>query len=70
MGDVWNVHDLWLTYGTYTFNGRHTECSHLTVDVQGMSVLWKTARTPKPTKHRQNIPKCDGIDSPTPSPTT
>ena len=36
MGDVQNVNDLWLMYSTYTSDGRHTECSHFTVDVQGM----------------------------------
>ena len=35
MGDVRNIHDLWLTYGTYVSNGRHMECSRFTVDVQG-----------------------------------
>ena len=59
MGDVWNVHDLWLTYGMYMSSGRHTEHSHFTVDVQGTSALWKTVRAPKPTKHRQELPKCD-----------
>ena len=57
--DVWNVHELWLTYGTYASNVRHTEHSHFMVDVQGMSALWKIVRTPKPTKHRQKLPKCD-----------
>ena len=59
MGDVWNVHDLWLTYATYVSNGRHMECSHFMVDVQDMSALWKTIRTPTPTKPRQKLPKCD-----------
>ena len=59
MGDVWNVHDLQLTYGTYTSNGRCTECSHFTVDVQGMPALQKMVRTPEPTNHRQQLPKCN-----------
>ena len=59
MGDVQNVHNLWLMYGTYASNGRCTEHSHFTVDVQGTSALWKMVRTPKPTKHSQKLPKCD-----------
>ena len=59
MGDVQNVNDLWLMYGTYVSNGRHTECSHFMVDVQGTPALRKTVRTPEPTKHRQQLPKCD-----------
>ena len=59
MGDVWNAHVLQLTYGTYASNGRHMECSCFTVDVQGMPALWKMVRTPEPTKHRQQLPKCD-----------
>ena len=56
MGDVWNVHDLQLTYGTYASNGRCTERSCFTVDVQGTPALWKMVRIPKPTKHRQKLP--------------
>ena len=59
MGDIWNVHDLWLTYGTYASNDRQMEHSHFMVDVQGMPALQKTVRTPKLTKHRQKLPKCD-----------
>ena len=59
MGDVWNVHDLQLVYGTYASNGRHMECSCFTVDIQGTPALWKTVRTPEPTKHRQQLPKCN-----------
>ena len=59
MGDVQDVHDLQLMYGMYASNSRHTECSCFTVDVQGTSALWKTVRTPKLTKHRQKLPKCD-----------
>ena len=47
MGDVWNIHDLRLAYGMYVTNGRHTECARFTVDVQDMSALQKTVRTPK-----------------------
>ena len=70
MGDVQNVHDLWLTYSTYASNDRHTECSCFTVDVQGMPALQKMVRTPKLTKHRQNYLSVIGINFPTPSPTT
>ena len=58
-GDIWNVHDLWLMYGTYTSNGRHTEHSCYAVHIQDMPAPWKMVRTPKPTKHRQQLPKCD-----------
>ena len=50
MGDVQNIHDLRLMYGTYMSNGRCTECSRFTVDVQGMSALWKIVRTPRTNK--------------------
>ena len=52
-GDVWNIHDQRLTNGTYASNGRCTECSRFTVDIQDMSVLQQMVRTPKLTKHRQ-----------------
>ena len=47
MGDIQNIHNLWLTYGSYVTNGRCTERSHFTVDVQDMSALWKMVRTPR-----------------------
>ena len=47
MGDVQNIHDLWLTYGLYTTNGRGMECPRFTVDVQDTSALRKTVRTPR-----------------------
>ena len=50
MGDICNVHDLWLTYGTYASNGRCTECSHFMVDIQDMSAPQKTVRTSKTDK--------------------
>ena len=59
MGDVRNVHDLQLTYGTYMSNGRHMKCSRFMVDVQGMPALRKMVRTPELTNHRQQLPKCD-----------
>ena len=46
-GDIRIVHELRLMYGTYMSNGRHTEHSHFTVDVQGMLSPWKMVRTPK-----------------------
>ena len=55
MGDVWNIHDLRLMYGTYTSNGRCTECSHFTVDVQEMSAVQKIVRTPKTNKAQTKI---------------
>ena len=59
MGDEQNVQDLQLMYSTYASNGRHTERSRLTVDIQGTPALQKTVRIPKPTKHRQQLPKCN-----------
>ena len=50
MGDIQIVHDLQLTYGTYMSNGRHTECSCFTVDVQGTPAPRKMVRTPKTDK--------------------
>ena len=50
MGDVQDVHDLWLTYSMYMSNGRCMEHSRFMVDVQGMSALWKMVRTPKTDK--------------------
>ena len=47
MGDVWNVHDLWLTYGTYVSNGRCTEHSHFTVDIQGTTEDGHNTKTHK-----------------------
>ena len=58
-GDVWNVHDLWLMYGTYVSNSRCMEHSGFSVDVQDMNSPWKTVRTSKLTKHRQQLPMCD-----------
>ena len=71
MGDVRNIHDLWLTYGTYATNGRHMECSHFTVDVQDTSALRKMARTPRTDKAQtRNYLSAIGINFPTPSSTT
>ena len=49
-GDIWNVHDLWLMYGTYASNGRCTEHSHFTVDIQGTPAPQKMVRTAKTDK--------------------
>ena len=49
-GDIWNIHNLRLMYGTYTSNGRCTECSHYVVDVQDMPAPWKMVRTSKTDK--------------------
>ena len=46
-GDIQNVHDLWLTSGTYASNSRHMECSHFTIDVQDTPAPWKMVRTSK-----------------------
>ena len=71
MGDVWNIHDLQLTYGWYMTNGRRTECPHFTVDVQDMSTLWKTVRTPRTDQAQTtNYLSAIEINFPTPSHTT
>ena len=72
MGDVWNVHDLQLMHGTYASNRRCMECSHFTVDVQGMPALWKMFRTPKTNKAQTKnyYLSAIGINFPTHSPTT
>ena len=71
MVDVQNIHDLWLMYGTYAINGRCMEYSHFTVDVQDMSALWKTVRTPRTDKAQtRNYLSAIGINFPTPAPTT
>ena len=36
--------------------GRCMESSHIMVEVQDTPAPWKTVRTPKPTKHRQQLP--------------
>ena len=71
MGDVWNINDLQLMYGTYVTNGRRTECPHFMVDIQDMSALWKTVRTPRTDQvQTRNYLSAIGINFPTPSPTT
>ena len=71
MGDVQNIHDLQLTYGTYAANGRHTECPHFMVDIQDTSALQKMVRTPRTDKAQtRNYLSVIGINFPTPSPTT
>ena len=71
MGAVWNIPDLRLTYGSYVTNGRHTEHPRFMVDVQDMSALWKTVRTPRTDQAQtRNYLSAIGINFPTPSPTT
>ena len=71
MGDVRNIQDLWLTYGMYATNSRHTECPSFTVDVEDRSALWKIVRTPRTDQAQTR--KClsvIGINFPTHSHTT
>ena len=71
MGDVWNIPDLWLMYGTYMTNGRHMEPPHFTVDVQDTSALWKMVRTSRTNQAQtRNYLSVIGINFPTSSPTT
>ena len=71
MGDVWNIQDLWWTYGWYATNGRRTERPCFTVDVQDMSALWNTVRTPRTDQvQTRNYLSAIGINFPTPSHTT
>ena len=70
MGDIWNIHNLWLTYGMYATNGRRTEHSRFTVDIQGTSALQKMVRTPKTNKPQKNYLSEIGINFATLSPTT
>ena len=71
MGDIWNIHDFRLMYGTYVTNGRHMERSHFMVDIQNMSALWKTVRAPRTDQAQtRNYLSAIGIYFPTPSPTT
>ena len=68
MGDVWNIHDLRLTYSMYVTNGRHTERPHFTVDIQDMSALRKTVRTPRTDQAQtRNYLSAIGVNFPTPS---
>ena len=71
MGDIWNIHDLQLMYGSYVTNGRRTECPRFTVDVQDMSALWKMVRTSRTDQAQtKNYLSAIGINFPTPSHTT
>ena len=71
MGDIQNIHDLWLMYGTDATNGRHTECSRFMVHIQDTSVLWKTVRTPRTDKAQMTkYLSAIGTNFPTPYPTT
>ena len=71
MGDVWNIHNLQLMYGTYATNSRHMESPRFMVDVQDMSALQKMVRTRRTDKAQtRNYLNVIGINFPTPSPTT
>ena len=71
MGDVQNIHDLQLMYGTYMTNGKCMERSCSTVDVQDMSALQKMVREPRTDKAQtRNYLSAIGNNFPTPSPTT
>ena len=70
-GDVQNIHNLQLMYGTYMTNGRCTECPRFTVDAQDMSARPKMVRTPRTGQAQtRNYLSAIGINFPTPSPTT
>ena len=70
-GDIRNIHDLQLTYGSYATNGRRTEHPCFTVDIQDMSALWKMVRTPRTDQAQtKNYLGAIGINFPTPSHTT
>ena len=58
MGDIWNVHDLWLMYGTYASNGRHMEHSHFTVDVQGTPCTMEDDQNTETDKAQTKLPRC------------
>ena len=67
MGDIWNIHDLQLTYSTYATNGRRTERPRFTVDVQDTSALQKMVRTPRTNQAQtRNYLSVIGINFPTP----
>ena len=71
MGDVWNIHDLRLIYGSYVTYSRCTECAPFTVDVQDMSALRMMVRTTRMDQAQtQNYLSAIGINFPTPSHTT
>ena len=71
MGDVRNIHDLWLMYGSYATNGRCTERPHFTVVIQDTYALRKTVRTPRTNQAQtRNYLSEIGINFPTPSHTT
>ena len=70
MGDVWNVHDLWLMYSTYVSNRSHMEHSRFAAGVQGTPALQKMVRTSKQQSTDNNYLSAIGLNFPTPSPTT
>ena len=71
MGDVWNIHNLWSTYGSYATNGRRTERPRFMVDIQDTSALWKMVKTPRTNQAQtKNYLSAIGINFPTPSHTS
>ena len=71
MGDVRNIHDLQLTYGSYATISRRMEHPHFMVDVQNTSSLQKMVRTPRTDQAQtRNYLSAIGINFPTPSHTT
>ena len=71
MGDVWNIEDLWLMYGSHATNSRRMEHPHYMVDVQDTSALRKMVRTPR-TDQAQTRNYLSAIETnfPTPSHST
>ena len=71
MGDIRNIQDLQLTYGSYATNSRCMEHPHFMVDVQDMSALRKMVKTPRTDQAQtRNYLGAIGINFPTPSHTT
>ena len=71
MGDVWNIHDLRLLYGSYVTNGRCTEHPRFMVDVQDTSSLQKMIRATRTDQAQtKNYLSVIGINFPPPSHTT
>ena len=68
MGDVRNIHDLRLTYGSYAINGKCTERPCFPVDIQDTSALRKMVRAPRTNQAQtRNYLSAIGINFPTPS---
>ena len=52
MGDIWNIHDLRLTYSTYATNGRYMECPHSQLMYRTCQHYRRLSEHQEPTKHR------------------